>query len=422
MEKICEKTFHVKNESLLVEESRLDSIEAPSFLSNSSFMSPGMKNSPRNINRPSTILEVSESTTNRTGMSSYKTAQTTGTGTELSFNTAADCTGNTSTDTTYQKSHISVDSLEPSRRSQPALIDLTRDSLNDCSDSALLNSAMCDESTDKDDSNVPEFNDTLERIDYILKLNDKAAAIKKEETLRQAQKTPKQTCLLDLPITPNHIIASKLTPQNKKIGARITPKNSPLIKFSPAAAKSPATRSPGFNAWKKPTSATKPPGPFLSASKKYQHIQSPIASYIKQTPGAPACNLAGKTIAGITGKAMTPNFRDSESFVGNENQPSSSQKLAHVAKTKTITSTQVRNLYQNLKLIFILKSKLLPIRSTIDAIQAELQAASRSRICLHAPHQKLKFMRVTLRGRKTSSATLQIDSTRQTYRSRVSPI
>lgn len=348
MEQLCEKTFNVRNnnESLNNEESRLDNIEAPSFLINNSFNSPasGGNRQSRNFNRPSTILEVSETTTNRTCMSSYKTARTTGTGTELSYRTAADLTNGT--EMTYQNSHISNDSLEPTnRRSHAALIDLTRDSLEEDSG---LNSGLQDESVDdKDDSNVPEFNDTLERIDYILGLNHKAAEMNKVDA------SPRQTCLLDLPITPNHFVAgSKLTPKQpstqKKFNNRLTPRNSPLIKFSPAASgRSPAGHSPAtvnFNAWKMPSgSATKAPPPIFSASKKYQHIQSPIASYIKQTPGAPACSLAGKTIAGIT-KGTVPNFRDSESFVdGNENEPSSAQKrLAHVAKTKTATSTQVR--------------------------------------------------------------------------------
>lgn len=365
MEKMCEKTLHLNNESAqlmdltsmnvtnnrksLAEESRLDCIEAPSFLSNSSLMSPGARYSPRNANnRPSTILEVSETASNRTAMSSYKTARTTTTGSDVSYRTAADLTN--ATNTTYQNSHISVDSLEPSRKSDRIcqLIDLTKDSLNDDNSDSGLNSELFinDNTTDHDDSEVPEFNDTLERIEYILQLNEKANALKEEDSkpIAEIAKTPKHACLLDLPITPNNFVTSKLTPQqsNKKIGNRLTPKNSPLIRFSPAAGKSPANHSPAHSAFKKPVSATKTPAPFLSISKKYQHIQSPIASYIKQTPGAPASLLAGKTITGITRIGKTPDFRDSESFV-NENEPASSYKLAHAAKTKTVTSTQVNH-------------------------------------------------------------------------------
>lgn len=357
MEKICEKTLHLNNESAqlmdltsmndtnnrqsLTEESRLDCIEAPSFFSNSSLMSPGTRYSPRNGNRPSTILEVSETTTNRTAMSSYKTARTTTTGTDVSFRTAADLTN--ATDSTCQNSHISIDSLDPSQKSDKILIDLTRDSLNgDYSDSGL-NSEMCEnnETTDRDDSEIPEFNDTLERIEYILNLNERANAMKEEQESKLTSddvKTPEHACLLDLPITPNRIVASKLTPQqpHKKIGNRLTPKNSPFIRFSPANGKSPANRSPAAGAFKKPVSATKTPAPFLPISKRYQHIQSPIASYIKQTPGAPGSYLAGKTVAGITRLAKTPDFRDSDLFA-NENEPTSSRKLAHVAKTGSST-------------------------------------------------------------------------------------
>jgi hypothetical protein len=364
MEKMCEKTLHLNNESAqlmdltsmnitnnrksLAEESRLDCIEAPSFLSNSSLMSPGVRSSPRNVNnRPSTILEVSETTSNRTAMSSYKTARTTTTGSDVSYRTAGDLTN--ATDSTCQNSHISVDSLEPSRKSE-VLIDLTKDSLNiDSSSDSGLNSGLFMNTTDHDDSEVPEFNDTLERIEYILRLNQEANAMKEDEksapvaAVADFDTTPKHGCLLDLPITPNNYVTSKLTPQQskKKIGNRLTPKNSPLIKFSPAAGKSPASHhSPAAGAFKKPVSATKTPAPFLQISKKYQHIQSPIASYIKQTPGAPASFLAGKTITGITRIAKTPDFRDSESFA-KENEPKSNYKLPHAAKTKTVTSTQL---------------------------------------------------------------------------------
>jgi hypothetical protein len=316
------------------EESRLDNVEAPSIFFNSSIMSPGTKHSPLNkqFNRPSTILEVSES--NRTGMSSYKTAMT-GTATEASYRTAD------YTDFTLPKYEISVDSLDES--SKP-IIDLTKDSL-DQSDSGLQISDSIDISNaHEDDDSEPEFNDTLERMDFML---SKAAAMQQKpvpaiQPVEEISKTPNNRMnLLDMSIP---FVAAKLTPQPisaKKTMNRLTPKNSPLIHFSPVVSKnSPANRSPA--AFKKPTgSSTKPPAPLIPSSKKYLHIQSPIASYIKQAPVAPPAIVAGKFIQGVTGTSKTPNFRDSEKF-SKENESMNSQKnFPSCAKTNSATKLKV---------------------------------------------------------------------------------
>lgn len=379
MEKICENTLHIANESeilmdltsmdspltqrkslkklpTIVDESHLNDIEAPSFFNNSSMISPN-KHSPLiefNANRPSTIMEVSEMS-NKTYQSSYRTAMT---GTEASQYKTADGSltlGNTleeatsiRDDTNEVEEFIKIkmpkirsfyndaspnmtrDSLELTGKIHHT-IDLTKDSLESSSGVELSYDNNEEEEGDGD-----KMNDTLEQIEYML---------------AQAQRIQDEKAAKIEPVTPKPINsktpASAKRPQHKLAtpAPGSASKYSPLIKFSPVV-----RNSPGDSAFKKPgPSATKnPPQPMYAHNKKFQHIVSPISRYIKHTPGLPFSTTA-RVLPGIGNNSPKQyNFRDSETF-SNENDSMNrgegaykGSSLPFRAKTKSSAVTQVR--------------------------------------------------------------------------------
>lgn len=356
-EKMCENTIHLNNvsenffdltnmESPVLhhkkisvggDETRLDSVEAPSFLFSNTIMSP------LNVvhaNRPSTIIELSESAmSSRTNMSSYQTAFTQSEASE--YKTADDesmiIEGKTANDSTSLEELLVI--KMPKMKS---FYDMTKDSLDDSitikntiemSKDSLIS---FDESIAQ--SNEPEFNDTLERIEFMLSENQK---------LQEQQRTPQ--IILASPVTPR-VAPTTTSPfptqlqLKRNYGAKLgsASKLSPLIKFSPVV-KSPANAASAF---KKPVpSATKIPKP--SSSKKFLNIQSPIARYINNTPVAPQAHTP-RTLPGIGTSPKNFNFRDSEYFAKeNDNMNSRPYQVPSLplrAKTKSSAVSQVNNL------------------------------------------------------------------------------
>jgi hypothetical protein len=360
MERMCEKTLHLNNESEIlmdltsldspvasrkslkklpaVDETHLNDVEAPSFLfNNSSLISPN-KHSPLiepYANRPSTIMEVSE-VSSRTCQSSYRTAMT---GTESSqYKTAEESlTLNGTLEDESMKikmpkirsfyADMSKDSLDVTRPAQQT-IDLTKDSLE--------SSSGIESSYEKEDEEV-KLNDTLEQIEYMLA---QAQKMQEAKTPKPASATPK--------IVSKTPLAKMLTPAPSSAS-----KYSPLIKFSPVVKNSPVARnSPVDQGFKKPTqSASKQPPSAsklqFSHNKKYQHIESPISRYIKHTPGVPLA-VKPKDLPGIgSNSPKTYNFRDSESFQKENDSMKGNQgayggsSLPFRAKTKSSAIPQV---------------------------------------------------------------------------------
>lgn len=367
-EKMCENTLHLNNVSEnffdltgleaasptghrkpmkkfsgISEETRLDNIEAPSFFfNNTSMMSP--KNSPLNAvhaNRPSTIMELSESSTSyKTNMTSYQTALTRSENDGSDYKTANDESLSIEEEMVikmpkirsfYDTSYISKDSLEESKTLRND--EMTKDSLNSFAGGSSENTG--NDSSVVDISLGPKFNDTLEEIEYMLLQNQKL----------QEQRTPKIIPAAS-PVTPRMAagvspFASQLRLKpnfNAKPALGSASKNSPLMKFSPLAPKSPAN-----NAFKRPmpsaTKTAKPP-----SSKKFTNIESPIARYINNTPVAPQA-ITPRALHGIGTSPKNFNFRDSESFA-KENESANAgahgSSLPFRAKTKSSAVPQVK--------------------------------------------------------------------------------
>lgn len=377
MEKLCERTLHLNNvsenlidltafemslagqrkspktNSMYGDETRLNDVEAPSFLlNNSSMMSPN-KNSPVipvHANRPSTILEVSEiSLSNKTCMSSYRTALTgrSETASSEDYRTANEDTFGRSgcieeemlikmpKIRSFYEVDLTKDSLDSSGKIQHS-IDLTKDSLN--ADSYVDESSSGVDSTfdQRDDSanGGEQLNDTLERIEYMLAQHQKMLEQKTQEP-----KTPR--CVPPSPVSSQPGSSSAKPKVFSKV-APMSTRNSPLIKFSPAVNKNSPSNDIAF---KRPCiqSNTKIPQPFLS-SKKFQHVASPIARYINDTPGYPLASTV-RVHPGIGKSPKLFNFRDSEAFA-NENESMNAgytgSSLPAVAKTKSSATSHVR--------------------------------------------------------------------------------
>lgn len=360
MEKICENTVNLGNVSanfldltalekqkspLVGDETRLNDIEAPSFLLNNTSLLSSNKNSPLlgvHANRPSTILEVSEAS-NKTHMSSYQTAFT-GTETSEEYKTASEETFSNSRridDVEFIKMpkirsfydgtvDMTKDSLDASEKNQN-LTDMTKDSL-------VVDSYANESSSDVEssfaihnESGEVKMNDTLERIEFMLAQAEK---MREEQATKSQHTTPA-----------GKFVSSKPSPAQPRVFSKATPvakaRNSPLIKFSPVA-KSPLIADATF---KKPitNSSSKIP-PLFSNNKKFMHIASPIARYIKETPGLPLSSTA-RVYPGIGNNSPRQfNFRDSETY-SNENESLNAYKgpsLPPKAKTKSSATSQVR--------------------------------------------------------------------------------
>lgn len=374
MEKMCENTLHldnvsenfmnltefdtsaavqhksIKKTSMFADETRLNDVEAPSFLLNNTSMVSPNKISPLipfHANRPSTILEVSEVSSNKTYMSSYRTALTgrSETASSEDYKTANEDTFSQSGSIeeemiikmpkirSFFEVDLTKDSLDSTGKIQES-IDLTKDSLNVESYVGDSSSGV-DSSYDQRDESASggELNDTLEQIEFMLAQHQKL----------QEQKTPRF-----IPPSPSTPAASSQTNSSAKpkIFAKVTPmalRDSPMIKFSPAV-----TRNSPLNdaAFKRPglQSTSKAPQPLFSNIRKYQHIASPIARYINDTPGYPLSSTV-RVHPGIGKSPKHFNFRDSETFA-NENESMNAgfkgPSLPAVAKTKSSVSTHVK--------------------------------------------------------------------------------
>jgi hypothetical protein len=366
LEKMCENTLTLNNVSELLtdlttmdasvvevlmkkklsinpEETRksfLDDIEPPSFMSNLTMFSP--KNSPFrktvHENRPSTIMEVTElSNTIKSGSSSYRTAEAASSYEKSEcYQTANEeswISGSIKKRGFYDDStNYTKDSLDVTQK--PNITQMTQDSLNEDTGNATAESTFENEISF---DNNGALNDTLEAIERILaqgNMNTPKKIIfdrkKSNPSTPQAVTTPKQTSKASP--TPWSTVRN---PKGKT--ANLTPKNSPLIKFSPTSAtKSPASN---FKLPNKPLSSSKTT-PFSSThAKKFQHIVSPIARYINNTPELPLSANA-HTQFGLGSRQPQFNFRDSESFVVKENKsglPPTGSSLPMRAKTKTTT-------------------------------------------------------------------------------------
>lgn len=377
-EKMCENTLHLNNVSEnffdltsleaasptghrtavkkfsgISEETRLDNIEAPSFFfNNTSMMSP--KNSPLNVvhaNRPSTILELSETSTSyKTNMTSYQTALTRSENDGSDYKTANDESLAMEEEmlikmpkirSFYDTSYISKDSLEESKTLRNE--EMTKDSLNSFAGESSENAGNDSNVVGNDSSVVdissdismgPKFNDTLEEIEYMLLQNQKLQEQGTPKTVPASPATPRM-----VPGVSPFASQLRLKPNfNAKPAFGSASKHSPLMKFSPLAPKSPAN-----NAFKRPMpSATKTAKP--SSSKKFTNIESPIARYINNTPVAPQA-INPRALHGIGTSPKTFNFRDSELFAKeNESANAGAQgsSLPFRAKTKSSAVPQVK--------------------------------------------------------------------------------
>lgn len=360
MEKLCDNTVNLGNVSenlldltalekqktpFIGDETHLNDIEAPSFFFNNTSMMSANKNSPLlavHANRPSTILEVSEvSLTNKTNMSSYRTAFT-GSGTETSEEYRTACEDTFSRSRPIEEEIIikmpkirsfygdmTKDSLETTEKKQFS-DEMTKDSLNPESyadeSSSGVESSFDQQNESHQNESVGEvkMNDTLERIEYMLA---QAEIMREEKSLRSQPATPASTS--------KPKVFPKTTTASKAL------RDSPLIKFSPVV-KSPMNSDSAF---KKPIqSFTKIPQPSFSNNKKFMHIASPIARYIKETPGLPLTSTA-RVYPGIGNNSPRQfNFRDSDAF-SNENESLNAYKgssLPFKAKTKSSATPHVR--------------------------------------------------------------------------------
>lgn len=385
MEKMCEHTLHLNNvsENLIdltaldasmknlrtslkklpsFDETHLDSVEAPSFMfNNTTLASPVHKHSPlisSNGNRPSTIMEVSEiSSGNRTNRTSYQTACSRyGTSATSSYESSQYKTANEASfdsEGTIEKSReieesmaikmpkirsfynevqdLTKDSLEETKENRDS--EMTRDSLNGESfashdhSSSGVDSSYDQRNDSSDVAGGDNMNDTLEQIEFMLAQAQKMQEQKTPRLIPFSPMTPSTVKKVPMKTTTNSV--STHSPLMKKLTA---PKQSPLIKFSPVVKKTPVSK------------AFKPPISSASSSKKFQHVQAPIARYIKDTPQMPLSSTV-RSYHGIGGSPKQFNFRDSKSFY-KENESinaTSSKGLPNVAKTKSSSKTHVRH-------------------------------------------------------------------------------
>ncbi|CRL00475.1 CLUMA_CG013737, isoform A [Clunio marinus] len=374
MERMCENTLNLNNvsEHLIdlttlddspvdlhvksnrkADETDLRNIEAPSFLfNNSSIISPPSMNSPlaaAKANRPSTILEVSESSCSWKTNTTYRTALIQTGSTEASDYKTADEGTFTKSEIqeedeeilikmpkirSFYDNSITKDSLDVTNDDQKSR-DMTKDSLNEISSSGVDSSFDREEDESLDLAGAENMNDTLEQIEFMLaqaqKMQEKKDTEKKAIPIAISPFTAK---------TPQHSSVTKTL----KPGTAVKTISSPLIKFSPVVKNSPAQANAGF---KHPSqkSATKTPLSHLTAShkKKYQDVPSPVSRYINNTPGLPLTSTA-RVYPGIGTSPKRFNFRDSDKFSKeNENTKSASKLTSSLPmRAKTNSSTMAK--------------------------------------------------------------------------------
>lgn len=383
----------------LSEMTLLNDVEAPSFmfdntLFNTTVTSPICRGV--GLNRPSTIEEEStivESTiSNKTSISSYRTALTNST-IEMSdkYQTASDeswlqSKSKNASDISdeFQKPKIRsfYSNLEENNSKSIKSMDYTKDSLNvsgnkylrddiskdslnenstndtessfdDMKDSLLENS----EESDFSDMDNRKFNDTLEEFEFMME----QAAKLQSGSIPKKINSPSTPRYPNSPVTPSTVIKAhqpimRNSPASKNLFPKVFSKVDSGIKCS--ASKSPFTkdspaRTPSFKKPFQPTVTSKIPH-LSNVTKKFSHVASPIARYIKHTPEVPLATVA-RVPTGTISKAF--NFRDSESFDVNENDSYNSNQVYQPAslplRAKTKNSCrEVRNDLLQILIVF----------------------------------------------------------------------
>lgn len=289
LEKICENTLNLNNiseiltdltaldlggsnagiidKNNLTDETRLFEIEQPSlFLENTLFLSPCEMASPARAiceKRPSTIMEVTEVTE-----LSYKTTQS------------------------HIQSITSTDKSTYYSTANDKSFDVHEWSNNDFEQSTELGGHP--------------INDTLDEIDFLL---SQAQKINNEKLLKPQSPMTVNKKYEDKRLNDNlSPYKNPGTPKSEnKQKLRMTPKQSPLISFSPTASKNSPS---GFKYPNQPTSSTKKTTFSKLNSKKFSHIVSPISRYIQTSEPVLNANAHVK----YKGSSKTFNFRDSENF------------------------------------------------------------------------------------------------------------
>uniref|UniRef100_A0A336M0J8 CSON009583 protein n=1 Tax=Culicoides sonorensis TaxID=179676 RepID=A0A336M0J8_CULSO len=165
--------------------------------------------------------------------------------------------------------------------------------VNDDDDDELLQ----EDSLLKDDENVsgdlleiPEFNDTLEEMDFIMK-----HGMKVMEQQKAIQSKP-ASAQKSKPSTPNILKQKNL---NRLAPGSDSKKNTP-------------------DTFKKPIAISRLPVP-KSNSKKFNHIVSPIHAYIKDAPQYPLMTKQKGARTGLIDQLHDPNRRDTVYSQNNEN-------------------------------------------------------------------------------------------------------
>lgn len=330
------------------EKSFLHEIEPPSMLMNNTlFNSPN--NSPfKTVNRPSTIMEVSElSTSIKSGLTSYQTANAYSvTDKSECYQTACDDDDDNKDDTWSNQESEKRDELSLHFKES---MNFTKDSLEVTKPPNDEQSTLQDSLDNKENVTIGDetsfdlmgdkslrFNDTLDEIEFILSQGNKLKDLQKTPLAKidSANVTPKQEAK---PWSPSpwslpRQIQSTLSAKPKVLSPR-----TPLFKLSPA----PSNQSPSsnFKLPKHPLSSSKTPQFTSVNNKKFQHIVSPISQYIKNTPDVPLGANAHTHQYGIaSGGARHFNFRDSESFSAEKSiiKPSSLPVRAKTASSKQV--------------------------------------------------------------------------------------
>lgn len=125
-------------------------------------------------------------------------------------------------------------------------------------------------------SEMPEFNNTLERIEFMIKQGQKM--LKRSDTGAVAKKSNQNSPMISSRTPTACVSEKKMTPAKK-----LPFKPSPAVKTNLFKRPEQRVRSPAVM-----SSGSKIPKPMTSASKpQFRHIASPIAAYIKNTPEIP---------------------------------------------------------------------------------------------------------------------------------------
>lgn len=364
------KKFQLKQ---LNDTTMLENIEAPSFfLSNTTILdSPTtVKSSPIynfGLNRPSTIVEEGTIINSSAGSVKNQTLESFATAFTRNCSEATSDTYRTAQEDTYSSlklreslkrpatnHHFGDDLMSGSfemdslMKDQPIKMEnITKDSLDD-QDSSTIEISSSSEMSEIFDENQsgshdslldhsaePNFNDTLEKFEYMMAKGMKLV----DKTPKNLPTTPK----LEIPATPKTPDTIVKNKSDKSTYLSATTASSDSISVFPktftnllhskkqvtdplSAKKAETQKQMDFK--RPPQVHTKIPLP--SQSKQFAHIVSPLSRYIKQTPTVP---LTTTTKLQRQSGAITKlyNSRDSEiSFKENHNQNRSTVGQNHV--------------------------------------------------------------------------------------------